>query len=252
MNCGLWTPIERAPRCRGTWLLLEVEVARTARRLGVRQVLSDVALMTPSPFHQHGHAEWDERYASAEQVWSGQPNGALVTEVTALAPGQALDVGCGEGADAVWLADQGWEVTALDVSSVALERAALHARESGAFVRWMHTGLVEAQLPAGAFDLVSAQYPALLRTPGADAERSLLAAVAPGGTLLVVHHADNDVKHAEDHGFDPADFVSPSDVAALLDDNWQLEVDERRAREVLSGAGSHHRDDLVLRARRLR
>lgn len=68
----------------------------------------------------------------------------------------------------------------------------------------------------------------------------------------MVHHADNDVKHAEDHGFDPADFVSPSDVAALLDDNWQLEVDERRAREVLSGAGSHHRDDLVLRARRLR
>lgn len=112
MNCGLWPPIERALRCRGTWLLLEVEVARTARRLGVRQVVSDVALMTP-PFHQHrhaaavphGHAEWDERYASAEQVWSGQPNGALVTEVTALAPGQALGVGCGEGADAVWF---GW------------------------------------------------------------------------------------------------------------------------------------------------
>lgn len=115
----------------------------------------------------------------------------------------------------------------------------------------MHTGLVEAQLPEEAFDLVSALYPALLRTPGADAERSLLAAEAPGGTLLVVHHADNDVKHAEDHGFDPADFVSLGRRRPARR-TWQLEVDERRAREVLSGAGSHHKDDLVLRARRLR
>jgi SAM-dependent methyltransferase len=196
-------------------------------------------------------AEWDERYAGSDQVWSGRPNGALVTEVAALQPGRALDVGCGEGADAVWLALRGWDVTALDVSQVALTRAALHAEQAGARVRWTHAGLVEAPLPTAAFDLVSAQYPALRRTPGDDAERALLAAVAPGGTLLVVHHADVDAEHAKAHGFDPDDYVSPSDVAALLDDCWQVEVDEKRPRHVTGGAGAQHTHDLVLRARRL-
>lgn len=94
-------------------------------------------------------AEWDERYSGSEQVWSGQPNAALVTEVAGLDPGRALDVGCGEGADAVWLAGRRWQVTAIDVSQVALERAALVARDAGAHVRWLHAGLVDALLPAG-------------------------------------------------------------------------------------------------------
>ncbi|MDT7553381.1 MAG: hypothetical protein QOI16_1917, partial [Pseudonocardiales bacterium] len=158
----------------------------------------------------NGDAEWDERYASMDRVWSGRPNGALVAEVASLRPGRALDVGCGEGADAVWLTQQGWAVTALDVSQVALDRAALHAQEAGAAVRWVRAGLVEARLPIAAFDLVSAQYPALLHTAGDDAERTLLAAVAPGGTLLVVHHADVDTEQAKAHGFDPADYVSPA------------------------------------------
>jgi SAM-dependent methyltransferase len=199
----------------------------------------------------NGPAEWDERYASAEQVWSGRPNGALVAEVAGLRPGRALDVGCGEGADVVWLAQQGWDVTGLDVSQVALDRAAMHARQAGASVRWVHADLVQAQLPTGAFDLVSAQYPALLRTPGDDAERALLAAVAPGGTLLVVHHADIDPEEAKARGFDPADYVGPADVAALLGDGWRVEVDEKRPRDITGGAGAHHTHDLVLRARRL-
>ncbi|MDP9226547.1 MAG: class I SAM-dependent methyltransferase [Actinomycetota bacterium] len=198
-----------------------------------------------------GDADWDERYASMEQLWSGQPNAALVTEVAQLEPGRALDVGCGEGADAVWLAGRGWEVTALDVSQVALRRASILAQEAGAQVRWVHAGLVDARLPTGAFDLVSAQYPALLRTPGKDAERSLLAAVAPGGLLIVVHHAEVFVEETMVHGFDPADYVSPRDVAALLGDDWQVELDERRPRDAPAGAGSHHTHDVVLRARRL-
>lgn len=194
--------------------------------------------------------EWDRRYADADRVWSGRPNGALVTEVGELGPGRALDVGCGEGADAVWLAGRGWEVTALEVSRVALDRAARHAREAGAQVEWVHAGLLDAPLPPGVFDLVSAQYPALRRTPGADAERALLAAVAPGGTVIVVHHADVDPEQARAHGFDPDDYVGPSDVAALLGDDWQVEVDGRRPRVVSGGAGAHHTHDLVLRARR--
>jgi len=198
-------------------------------------------------------AEWDRRYAEQEQLWSGQPNGALVTEVAGLAPGRVLDVGCGEGADTLWLARQGWEVTALEVSRVALERAAKHARTAGVAVHWVHAGLAEAELQPASFDLVCALYPALLRTPDAAAERALLAAVAPGGMLLVVHHAGMETHQGHDSGFDPADYVWPSMVAALLDDRWEVELNEQRPRIVPeSGSGAHRSEDIVLRARRLR
>jgi SAM-dependent methyltransferase len=192
--------------------------------------------------------DWDARYASAEQVWSGQPNTALVAEIAGLAPGRALDVGCGEGADAVWLAGRGWDVTALDVSQVALERAARHARDAQVEVKWVHGALMGA---AGTFDLVCAMYPALARTPDHEAERRLLAAVAPGGVLLVVHHADVDRDEAKAHGFDPEDYVSPADVAALLGPEWQVAFDQRRPRDTATGAGAHHTHDVVLRVQRL-
>lgn len=194
---------------------------------------------------------WDQRYTSKEQMWSGQPNTALVTETRGLRAGRALDVGCGEGADALWLAERGWDVTALDVSQVALDRAAEQAGHVGIQVRWLHAGLVEAPLPPAAFDLVSAQYPALLRTEKRDAELALLNAVAPGGVLLVVHHPSPSKEQAEAHGCNPDDYVSPADVAVLLDDRWHIEVNEIRPRNVTSGAGSAHTHDIVLRARRL-
>lgn len=196
--------------------------------------------------------EWDRRYGEREKLWSGQPNGALVAEVADLPPGRVLDVGCGEGADAIWLARRGWDVTAVEVSGVALERATAHARDAGVRVRWVHAGLVEAGFPPRSFDLVSAQYPALLRTPGQTAEHALLDAVAPGGILLLVHHAGMDTHVPHEGGPDPADYVWPPMVTALLDDDWVVEVDEQRPRAAApdSGAGAHHRDDVVLRARR--
>ena len=217
--------------------------------------------MTGSPQHHHDHStvdnqggaiDWDERYSGSERLFSGNPNFALVTEVSGLAPGRALDVGCGEGADAVWLAGQGWAVTALDVSRVALERAAAHAREAAVEVDWVHAGLVEAVLPAGGFDLVSAQYPALPSSPDHAAEHALLAAVAPGGLLLAVYHAGFDGEAAKARGIDPADYVLTADLLARLDDGWEVRVDEDRLRDVPAGGGEHqHTHDVVIRARRL-
>ncbi len=197
--------------------------------------------------------QWDRRYSEQQRLWSGEPNGALVAEVAGLPPGKALDVGCGEGADAVWLARSGWEVTAIDVSGVALERAASHAEDAGVKVTWVHAGLGEVELPGAPYDLVSAQYPALRRSPDSKAERALLEAVAPGGVLLFVHHAGMEEHRDDESGFDPADYVWPSMIAAMLDDRWKVEVDERRPRNVPDvGPGARHKDDLVLRARRLR
>lgn len=198
-------------------------------------------------------AEWDGRYAERDTLWSGNPNGALVAEAAALPPGRVLDVGCGEGADTIWLAGRGWQVTALEVSGIALTRAAQHARTAGVDVTWVHAGLAEAPLEPGSFDLVTAMYPALLRTPDGSAERAMLDAVAPGGVLLLVHHAGMETREVQPGQFDPADYVWPSMIAALLDDDWVVEVDEQRPRVAPEGgAGAHHTDDIVLRARRLR
>ncbi|MCX6458702.1 MAG: class I SAM-dependent methyltransferase [Actinobacteria bacterium] len=196
-------------------------------------------------------AQWDQRYSEFEQMWSGAPNGALVVEVAGLTPGRVLDVGCGEGADAIWLAANGWSVTAVEVSGIALGRAAQHAADANVAVHWVHAGLVEAALPPASFDLVSAQYPALLQTPDAAAERALLDAVALGGVLLLVHHAGMEDHRHEGSSFNNAEFVWPRMVAALLDDEWVIEVDEVRPRAVPEGgAGAHHADDVILRARR--
>ena len=137
-----------------------------------------------------------------------------------------------------------------DLSKVALDRARDHAAAAGVAVTWLHSALLDARLGGARFDLVSAQYPALRRTPGDDAERVLIAAVAPGGVLLVVHHDIRDRAVALEHGIDPVEWVSPRDVARVLDDSWAVEADEVRGRTVSGGAGARHPHDLVLRARR--
>ena len=205
--------------------------------------------------HEHGYAlrddesVWDARYSEGDRIWSGEPNHALTVEAATLEPGRALDVGCGEGADAVWLATRGWTVTAFDPSGVALARASAAAEERKVDVTWHRGGLGEVDLPDGAFDLVSVFYPAI--SLDLDPVARLAALVAPGGTLLVVHHADVDRERAIAHGFDPDTLLAPKDVAAALgaDDGWEV-VDERRPRLISGGAGAHHADDLVVRATR--
>ena len=198
-------------------------------------------------------AEWDERYTQlATQLPGVQPNEVLIAEISGLEPSRALDVGCGSGADAIWLAGQGWTVTALDVSQVALDHAAARAESFGVHVQWRQGRLEDMLLSADQFDLVTAFYPALRHSAGRDAQAALLAAVAPGGTLLVVHHADVDVEKAKSYGFDPADYLSHTDVAALFDDDWDVRIDRRRPRAVPNGGEGQHTHDDILRARRLR
>lgn len=203
------------------------------------------------------HEEWDERYAESMKIWSGDPNGALLVEVAGMPPGRVLDVGCGEGADAIWLAQQGWTVTALDVSKVALNRAQGHATRAGVEVTFVHSGLLDACLEPASFDLVSALYPALRHTSEHDSEGLLLDLVAPAGTVLFVHHAREQQDHNHEaqgesghNNFDPADYVGVEDIRGRLDAGWTVDIDEERDRSITGGGGAHHVRDLVLRAHR--
>ena len=138
---------------------------------------------------------WEGHYAAKPQVWSGLVNTWLAEIAGQLPAGRALDMGCGEGADAVWLAEQGWTVVAVDISSIALERVRAQAAARGVAdridTRRHDLGLDPDQdLPNGGFDLVSAQF--LHSTVVLDRAailRAAAAAVTPGGSLLIVDHA---------------------------------------------------------------
>jgi SAM-dependent methyltransferase len=165
---------------------------------------------------------WDDRYAESHRVWSGNPNVALVSEISDLPPGRALDLGCGEGADAVWLARRGWHVTAVDISGVALARAAEHAAETGVTIDFQRRDLQES-FPPGSWDLVSAQF--LHFWEEFDREKILrqaAASVAPGGLLLIEGHMDHGPFGHGDHA--DIHFPTPDEVIASLelDDGWEV------------------------------
>ena len=202
-------------------------------------------------------SDWDHRYGG-DQMWSGNPNGTLVSEVSGLAPGRALDVGAGEGGDALWLAERGWSVTASDISQRALDRVRAEARRRGLCVECHHAD-ANARDPfeTAAFGLVSAQYASIPRTPDGRGVRNLLNAVAPDGTLLIVSHDLEPMRApagAPDHSrpFDPDAYVRVDDFAAALAASpaWDIELHEKRPRPPGAASASHHAHDIVLRARR--
>jgi SAM-dependent methyltransferase len=203
-------------------------------------------------------ADWDHRYAGPDRAWSGNPNGTFVHEVAGLAPGRALDVGTGEGADALWLAERGWKVTATDISGNALARVRAEAERRGLDIDLVR-GDANDRTPfgTGTFDLVSLQYGSFKRTPDQRGLRSLLDAVAPGGTLLVVHHDLTPLGESVDVAtqtrmYDPEAFVGVQEVAAALTadpDTWHIEIHETRPRPP-GATSTHHVHDVVLRARR--
>ncbi|AMO62173.1 methyltransferase family protein [Mycolicibacterium phlei] len=159
---------------------------------------------------------WEERYST--RVWSGRPNARLVEVVSELTPGDALDLGSGEGGDAIWLASRGWRVLAVDLSETAVRRAAEDARARGAGERIEFRQFdLTAGFPEGEFDLVNAQFLhstfPLDRTP---IFRAAAGAVRPGGMLLIVDHAGPPPWHSELEGHAHT-FVAPEEVVAALE-----------------------------------
>ncbi len=199
------------------------------------------------------HEYWEHFYQERDHVWSGQPNPLLVREVAALAPGTALDLGCGEGGDAIWLAKQGWRVTAVDVSATALRRAAEHA--GGLDIAWAQHDLSQT-FPTGLFDLVSAQFFHSVVAPPGEREKTLRRAadaVAPGGLLLVVGHAGwpSWLEHP------PFEYGFPT-TGEVLDSlgvrgRWEVELEDLIEHEMAGPDGEHgRRADNLLRLRRPR
>lgn len=190
----------------------------------------------------HGHADFNEFYA-AGQRWSGNPNEALIREVSDLTPGRVLDIGCGEGADAVWLAEQGWQVTAIDAAGVAVERARERAAERGVdrqitfevapLAAWLDGYLGES------FDLICGFFfPAPMTTEQA---RELARMLRPAGTMLWVDH---------DWEGERPERMSPVQMEALITDLVTDTSVTRSSRNVTHGAGAHHHEDIILRVQR--
>jgi SAM-dependent methyltransferase len=214
--------------------------------------------------HAHGHEQepelfdaafWDARYSSAHSLWSGNPNPHLVAEAEDLPPGTALDAGAGEGADAIWLARRGWQVTAVDISGVALGRAAEHAAKAGdeiaARIQWLREDLLEWQPPERAYDLVSAQYLHLPTRERRALFARLAAAVADRGTLLIVGHHPLDLQTTMPRPQRPELFFTGDDLAADLGDGWKIESSAAAPRQATDPEGrtvTVH--DTVFRARR--
>lgn len=192
---------------------------------------------------------WDQRYSGPDLVWGAGPNRFVVAEATALPPARAIDLAAGEGRNAIWLAERGWRVTAVDFSAVGLSRAARLAAERKVSVDWVQADLRSWRPGARGFGLVLIAY---LHLPSADLAavfRAAAAAVAPGGTLLVIGHDRDNIARGHGGPQDPDRLYTPGLVTAEL---GGLAV--RRAEQVLRTVHTPEGDrtaiDTLVRAER--
>ncbi|MFY1670413.1 class I SAM-dependent methyltransferase [Plantactinospora sp. WMMB334] len=159
---------------------------------------------------------WDDRYASTELLWSAVPNRFVEAELADLPPGRAVDLAAGEGRNAIWLAGQGWEVTAVDFSAVAVEKGRRLAEAVGVALDWVVADLLEYEPEPGGFDLVLVAY---LHLPAGELDTVLdraARALVPGGVLLVVGHDAENLRHGVGGPQDPAVLHTPEGIAARL------------------------------------
>ena len=198
-----------------------------------------------------GREEWNRRYAGSELLWTARPNRFLVAEVADLAAGRALDVACGEGRNAVWLAEQGWRVTGVDFSDVALEKARELAKARRVDAEWLRADLLGYRPEQRAYDLVIVFY---LQVPAAERRQILRAAadaVAAGGTLLLVGHESGNLEHGFGGPRDLSALYTPADIVADLDGTGlELERADVVERPVETPEGERTALDALVRARR--
>lgn len=203
-----------------------------------------------------GRAYWEARYAAPGLAWSGDPNPVLVAEATLLPAGRALDIGSGEGGDALWLAMRGWQVTAVDIAVSALDKARAWAesvdRVAADRIEWQQHDLTEWSPEPRSHDLVSSQFMHLPEPTRSTLFRSLAAAVAPGGTLLIVGHDISDLHSGAHRPHHPELMFSIDDVVTAIDgEKLRIEVAESRARQAAAADGSTTTvRDVVVRATR--
>jgi 2-polyprenyl-3-methyl-5-hydroxy-6-metoxy-1,4-benzoquinol methylase len=190
--------------------------------------------------------DWNRRHGESGQLFGVDPNRFLVAEVVDLAPGRALDLACGAGRNAVWLAERGWTVTGADFSDVGLENARGLAAERGVEVEWLVADLREWEPAARAFDLVVVLYLQLPAEELGPIMRRAAEAVADGGTILVVGHHSANIAEGSSGPQDPRVLFTAEEVAAELD-GLEIEKAERVLRPIEA-----ERDaiDALVRARR--
>ncbi|WP_345941383.1 class I SAM-dependent methyltransferase [Nesterenkonia sp. E16_10] len=198
---------------------------------------------------------WESRYADSERIWSGRVNPTMSSLVADLPAGRALDLGCGEGADVLWLAARGWQAMGIDISATAVAhgkaQAESHDLGDGSAV-FLAADLPEG-MPEGPFDLISASF---LQSPVAlDRQRILQTAadrVAVGGRLMLVSHATSPPWSTHRHGPDEMPTLE-GDLSALVPrDAWEVQVGELRERSARGPNGEDATlEDLVILAKRL-
>jgi SAM-dependent methyltransferase len=159
---------------------------------------------------------WDERHAAEAPIESSEPDPTLIEEIEGLRPGRALDLGTGDGRNAVWLASRGWQVTAVDFSSVALDRGRILAKARCVDVEWELADLLEWLPPAGAFDLVALFFIHLPPDERREVYERAAAAVTPGGTLLIVGHDRTNLRDGVGGPQDPDVLFTPNEIVTEL------------------------------------
>lgn len=193
--------------------------------------------------------DWNRKHREAGVLFGAEPNRFLVAEVRDLAPGRALDLACGAGRNAIWLAERGWHVTAVDFSGAALEAARRLAARRGVDVEWVEADVRRWRPPERAFDLVAILYLQLPTDERRAALTAAAAAVAPGGTLLVVGHDLQNLSCGHGGPKDPQVLFTPEQVAVELS-GLQVERAERVLRPVETDDGEVQAIDALVRARR--
>ena len=194
-------------------------------------------------------AAWDQRYSGPDLVRGAGPDRFVTEEVAALPAGRAVDLGTGEGRNAIWLAERGWQVTAVDFSAAGLARAARLAAERGVSVDWAQAGLLDYQPAPRRCNLVLIAYIHLPAASLARVFRAAAAAVAPGGTLLVIGHDRDNVTRGHGGPQDPDRLYTPAEVTAELA-GLAVRRAEQVMRPVPTPEGERTAIDTLVRAER--